>query len=288
MDKINSPTKYYSQYAVYDIRSAFKTEPPDLINCPFCKALLARSKLAPSIEVKTDTKWNSAIPVYESTHLFSCPICQWWCVRERWSLYECVFASYDYLVTGILRYWDIANILEPLANAELDVWQSYKRCSLLAENIETQEQALTKILAKYWPEQTFYSLGYGFDEKRAYRLFFSHHTATPLMVLLSQTLSGCLNLDVVEAINAYFPAIHPNQRIEITSARLIKRQHTKHKLKRQTCNIELTNQSLESIIESGSNDNASWEKLSQLSGLYDSPRNLPESLKNMFLIADGK
>ncbi len=133
----------YSDFVVYDIRPAFEKEPSDLIDCPFCSSLLTRSCLEQSYVVKISSLDKSLIPLHHGTHSFSCPNCCWYSVRERWSFYELENGSYDYLVTGVIRFWNIAELIGPLA-----IVTDYLRQSKLQANCLSLDPGLQELVVR--------------------------------------------------------------------------------------------------------------------------------------------
>lgn len=274
---------HYNDFIVYDIRSAWNREPGHLNHCPFCNNAISPVKLQPSDVVKADMDCHTLIPIYHGTHAFSCSHCGWWAIREQWSLYECVFGSYDYLITGVLQRWNIAALLEPLAMATECLQQNRAQPASLCQDIAEQTQAIANVMDPYWPKSKVCHLGNGADEKGHYGLFLIDNAAISFLVILKQSQSGWLNLEVVESINGYFPAMHSQPAIEISSARLINRQQPKSKIKRRISNVEIKTESLQLLFPSALSSAFSWEQLSKLPNLYDDRHPLPDSLTTAFL-----
>ncbi len=87
------------KYTVYDVRAYFSKQPGDIRRCPACGGPLARSDIEPSKSVSDDLAEWSLIPVHEFSCLYECGACQWWAVRESWTLCE-YYKEYDFLVVG--------------------------------------------------------------------------------------------------------------------------------------------------------------------------------------------
>jgi hypothetical protein len=88
-----------ARFAVYNLRAYFSRQPGDIRCCPVCGSLLSRSNIDPSECVSKDLSNPGLIPIHEFSHLYECRACQWWAVRESWTLGE-TGQEYDFLIVG--------------------------------------------------------------------------------------------------------------------------------------------------------------------------------------------
>jgi hypothetical protein len=87
------------QYAVHNLTRYFSRAPGDLKSCPTCGNPVSISSISPSKNVSSDLSDPYLIPVHEFSRLYECKACQWWAVRERWTLCEWG-KELDFLVVG--------------------------------------------------------------------------------------------------------------------------------------------------------------------------------------------
>ncbi len=88
-----------SKLTVYDLTTYFSKQPGDIRCCPACGSSLTRSDIPPSQRVAQDLSDSGLIPIPGFSHLYECSACQWWAVRESWTLCE-IYGEYDFLVVG--------------------------------------------------------------------------------------------------------------------------------------------------------------------------------------------
>jgi hypothetical protein len=85
-------------FAVYNLRNSFCEEPNEINNCPVCKDLLLKFNIPPSTAVVDQALHYSGFH-YDYSHLYECPSCQWWAIRESW-LDIGANGWCDFLITG--------------------------------------------------------------------------------------------------------------------------------------------------------------------------------------------
>ncbi len=95
----NMSIETFIKFAVYDLRTYFSKQPGDIRCCPVCGSSLSRSNIDPSECVSNDLSDMRLIPMHDFSHLYECRACQWWAVRESWSLCE-LYKDFDFLIVG--------------------------------------------------------------------------------------------------------------------------------------------------------------------------------------------
>ncbi len=90
----------YTDYAAYNLRPYFDKQPGQPTRCLMCGGHLTRSKIDPSKTVHDDLHYFSLIPVHDFSYLFICDDCQWWCIRESWTLCE-VMNELDFIIISV-------------------------------------------------------------------------------------------------------------------------------------------------------------------------------------------
>jgi hypothetical protein len=280
-------TSYYNDFVVYDMRSAFSKEPSDIQSCPFCKTLLIRTKLKASSLATEDSHCDSLLPVYESTHSFKCPCCHWWCVREKWTLYELTFGSYDYLITGLHQRYKVFNLFEPLMLATEILMQDPQQKFLLSKEIKEQELVIANAMKPFFQPIKVEYIGSGLDENGAgmVGLYYVTNNETSFLLIIRQSLTGWINFEAVEIINGLYPVNNGTQDLVVTSVKQINGHGRKSRLKSRTYQVTIHNpnspQSLFSNIKE--QELTSWDIISQAQSLYDDVRKLPDFVCVAFL-----
>ena len=95
---MNFKTNY--NYTVYDMMTYFSEQPDDIECCPNCNTFLVKYVIDPTRGVSDYVKkYSGLISAHRFTHLFICPPCKWWGIRERFGVYEC-YHDYDYFISG--------------------------------------------------------------------------------------------------------------------------------------------------------------------------------------------
>lgn len=85
------------QFAVYNLRKSFSKEPNGINDCPVCGDLLLKFNIPPSKAVVDQILHHSDFH-YDYSHLYKCPSCTWWAIRESWL--EIEWGWYDFLIEG--------------------------------------------------------------------------------------------------------------------------------------------------------------------------------------------
>lgn len=105
----------YNDYVSYNMRTYFAREPkPNIHQCPMCASTMSRSESSPSKPVQENIDDLDLIPVHNFSFLFLCEQCDWWCVREGWTLCE-YDLELDYLITGVAKKWNLSDKNIPIS-----------------------------------------------------------------------------------------------------------------------------------------------------------------------------
>ncbi len=128
------------KFTVYNLRTYFSRQPGDIKCCPACGSSLSRSHIHPSRWVSDQLSIPGYIPRHEFSHLYECTACQWWAVRESWTLCE-IGMELDYLVVGEAKG-------TKSAAEETDSWTSPWIQVLENENLYRSSMSLPDILGQ--------------------------------------------------------------------------------------------------------------------------------------------
>jgi hypothetical protein len=266
----------YPEHVVYRIRSAFEREPNDFHDCPMCSAQLDVSALAPSVSVQADLRDARLIPIHDASTLFHCGTCHWWCFRETWSLYELHDATYDFLVVGCMKRWDVSSSLVALSRLGDLIREDRRSNGWSFEDQQSQTSALMNALAIACNPPRVEFLGISVDDVGPANLYQVDGFSGELLVL-SQTANGWIDVEAVEVINGIYDpqSLHP--KFGITSVRQFHSKTGKPKQKRRVRLIELSSPDrLLPLLAFGETERpAPWLNLLQKPDLYTSSQELP-------------
>jgi hypothetical protein len=97
-----------AEYVSYNIEKYYRIEPTGPIRCSMCSNRLSKSAIEPSKHMSKEViaDPDHVYCDYGSSHLFTCNMCDWWCIREH---YEFVVPSvthrygFDYLIVSTAK-----------------------------------------------------------------------------------------------------------------------------------------------------------------------------------------
>lgn len=272
----------FKDFAVYGMRTGFNVRPNVPKSCPFCKSALLSSTLKRSNFAEEYLSDHALIPLYFGTYSYTCPACDWWCVREMFTLCELQNADIDYLITGVHQRWDVSDWLELLSLAS----QDQENNGWLFDNVLKQEQSIMDLMNQNGlPIQAHY-LGNGHDEKGQFNLFVIQKNQEVFLIILNQALSGWIDFEIVEIVIGILPSTDGStQEVLITSSRQIQHPGKKIRLKSRTRKVKIFNETQAQLIfhKVPCQNKWTWNKLSQIESIYSEILQIPDIIKASFL-----
>ena len=267
----------YRGFVVYDLRLTAAVEADVFNACPFCESRLQRQALPPSREVTASLAHRGLIPIYHGTDGYRCECCSWWAIRERWSLYEMEYASYDFLIAGIVKRWDVDSLLPPLIESERQLQQAWCASDFFALPVLDQRQWLERALSNCLPLAEIRYLGDACEVSRQAGIFSLRNAADEYWLVVRSSTSGWIMVDAVQSVNGYRQTENGDLTVLIYCARQRRQTPSGRKTNHRYYWVRLPNDALFKL-DADCNSAPDWDVLSQIPNLYDDPLAAPLSL----------
>jgi hypothetical protein len=86
-----------SDYVSFNIESYYSQAPKGPIQCPMCYRGLSKSAIEPSKAMSKEKELAGSLYIlFESSSLFVCNACHWWCVREHYEFADSFDVTHKY------------------------------------------------------------------------------------------------------------------------------------------------------------------------------------------------